>query len=163
MADEFNMKIVFAGDEQLNKNLGLQIKRIKDLRPAWKDMSSTLNLFQQRVFKSRGAGDGLPKWQKLAASTIAAKGHDRPLILTGKLRGAMTRNKAAGALRLFTKKEFRWGVDDAEVPYAKWHQTGTKRLPVRKPLRLTTKMRKDLVKIMQRHIIYKEEFKRVTR
>lgn len=66
-------------------------------------------------------------WPPLAASTVARKGKDTPLLETGKMRDSVE----------FTVAHKMGAVGDAEVqigsndPKAKWHELGTARIPPR--------------------------------
>ena len=165
-----HMKMEFAGDVQLNTALAVATKNVKDLRPAWKELTRTLERYQKKVFMNKGAGSSaryfnedasapLPAWRKLKDSTVAGKRKagfgkfaTHPLIRTGALMRAFTKKGSKGAVRVETRKSFAWGVDESVIRYGQYHQLGTKHLVVRKPLRTTENLRRIIPRIIAWHI-----------
>jgi len=70
--------------------------------------------FSRRLFETRGAEVG--GWKPLSPNTVAAKGSNRPLFVTGELRDSMTYKVIPGA-------RVQVGSDD---PKAVWHHFGTR-------------------------------------
>lgn len=70
--------------------------------------------FSRQLFATRGREVG--GWRPLAKSTVAVKGHSRPLVLTGELRDSITYKVIPGA-------RVQIGTDD---PKAAWHHYGTR-------------------------------------
>lgn len=67
-------------------------------------------------------------WPKLAASTIARKGHDQPLVLTGALRESMTDHTSQHHIGDVSHRGLIFGTD---LPYAGVHQDGASLIPQR--------------------------------
>ena len=92
-------------------------------------------------------------WQTLKASTIASKlraNQDlRILHATLRLRRSLT-GRSPDSVREFRRGRMRWGT---RVEYAGYHQTGTDRLPRRRPVELTETARRQVVRILQRYIV----------
>lgn len=162
------IKIGVTGGTELSRILAVQSQKIKDLRPAWDQIEKSATKMQERVFRQKGGADGLPKWAQLAASTIRQKKRiapqyaNYPLIRTGALRDAWTRPNAQGAVRIKEPLLFAFGINERDIEYAKWHQTGTRRMPKREHLRLTESMRRSIVKTIQAHIVKSGQFARET-
>lgn len=90
-------------------------------------------------------------WAPLAASTVAEKARKglRPEILqaTGRMKESLTRRFDSGHI-----EELR-GPDTlafgSRVPYAGYHQTGTSRMPRRRPIALTEGDKRRIMKAIQ--------------
>lgn len=101
-------------------------------------------------FDSEG-GHASGGWAKLADSTIAEKARKglRPEILqaTGRLKESLTSKFDADNI------ERMEGVDamafGSSVPYATFHQTGTKKMPRRRPVALTEADKVEIMKAIQ--------------
>ena len=139
--------IELAGDKQLNKELGIMSDLIADFRPAWIEVSDELNSFHEAVFKKEGQHGGFPKWADLKPSTLRTKRTNKILTETKALRKSMTKDTDGGAIRVFKRKEFLWGT---AVSYAGFHQTGTKRMAKRSPLRINNKLARRISKTLQK-------------
>ena len=143
-----NLKIELAGDEQLNRTLGLILEGVNDLRPAFVDMSKELNSYHKAVFANEGQHGGNQKWAPLKEKTLQRKKNKKILNETGTLRGSFTSDSADGAIRVIKKLLFQWG---SSTPYAGYHQTGTRNMPKRSPLRFNDRLRRRMVKIVQKY------------
>lgn len=93
-------------------------------------------------------------WAPLKPSTVAdkrSKGLDpRILHATLRLRRSLTEVGAPDGIRIIAPHQAAVGTT---VPYARYHQTGTRKMPRRRPLELNEAARKRSVKIVQRYII----------
>lgn len=147
-----------AGDKALNKQLGLVQDLVEDFRPAWVEVARATNDFHEAVFKNEGRHGGFSKWAPLKESTKRQKRTDKILTETGRLRKSMTKNQAKDAIRVFKKKVFEWGT---VVPYAGYHQTGTKKMAKRSPLRINKRLTKVIIKTIQK--FYFDQLKRVAK
>lgn len=67
-------------------------------------------------------------WPALAASTIARKGHDIPLVETGRLRASVLELNHPDHLGGVSERGLVFGTD---VEYGIFHQDGTRRIPQR--------------------------------
>ena len=157
------LKISFAGDEQLTRRFKGTIDAMADFRPAWHEINKKLEAFQASVFRGKGAYKGLPKWQELSENYKKRKPasvRNLILVLTGALRRGFTQSTSEEAVRIFDKRFYVFGIDKFAVPYGEYHQTGTRRMPIRKPLRLTginipgqkKGIRTDIDRIILKHI-----------
>ena len=114
-----------AQTERVKRNL-VRIRRgLDDFRPFF-DTSGReiLQSELERVFRSRGYGE----WASLSASTLRDKtrrGYPAdPLVATGSLRRSVT------ALDGLRRTRFTLSMS-YQVPYARFHETGTARMPAR--------------------------------
>lgn len=113
-------------------------RELENLTPLWDRFEVELSAIETERFDTRGYGE----WPALAASTLAQKAAHGfpldPLIRTGTLRDSLTNPMQAG-----TKgpQQFVWGTS---VPYAKYHQDGTDKMPQRKVLEIRTEDRRRL-------------------
>lgn len=113
----------------------------KDLRPAFRDIHADFLKVEQQAFMSEGTSTGA-RWAPLNPRYAAWKQHRYPgrTILvgaTGRLAKSLGR---AGADHRFISSplEAKMGTG---VPYSVFHQTGTRRMPARPPIRLTNEVR----------------------
>ena len=74
----------------------------------------------RRIFRTRGYG----RWVPLSLATVRQKGHDRPLIRTRRYFREATQSPTLQ----ITRTSLVYGV---EVPYADYHEEGTRRIPAR--------------------------------
>lgn len=79
------------------------------------------------ALEQTGTGEA---WKPLAPSTVKRKGHDRILVETGAMRTAAT-TTGAGHTTEVTERAMNDGVDQAAIPYAIFHQLGTRKLAQR--------------------------------
>jgi phage gpG-like protein len=142
-----------AGDRQLDRTLLRMAGRADDMSDALGAVGDMLAGAETRQFSSQGtyASGG---WAPLAPSTLARKAAlgqgDRILVATGELRDSLTRRTGGGnALREVTPSSLVFGTT---VPYARFHQQGTGRMPQRRPLELTEGDRRQSVRILQRFV-----------
>lgn len=136
------------GEELVARELIGIAGRASDITGAGPALVDELRAAERRQFESEGrAGSG--GWAPLAESTIAAKGHDRILRDTDALFEALTGD--SGDSVVVTDAD---GVDfGATLDYAGLHQTGTTRMPRRRPAQLADRDRQNLVRILQRFVV----------
>jgi phage gpG-like protein len=99
-------------------------ERAANPRPAFERIAREMERNEQVYFRSRGAG----KWAPLSIETEAYKAAEGqgsvPLVASGRLRDSLTRARV-------TPHSVSIGT---EVPYARFHQYGTRRMPARPPI-----------------------------
>jgi phage gpG-like protein len=140
------------GDVQVEREL-LNIKRRADgMRPAFEKLHQSFVGIERRQFDSQGRS-GSGGWAPLKPATIAAKqrrGHDaRILRATERLRKSLTNKTSADHVKEISLDGFFFGT---RVPHARFHQTGTTKMPQRRPVELTERERRAWVRVLQRHI-----------
>lgn len=105
-------------------------------------VDAILDLNRARFDSQRG-------WARLDPATVADKGGGRPLVASGVLRASLTRRGAAGQRIEVTADRVSVATT---VPYARYHQTGTRHMPRRN---LTGVDRRDLpalAELLARHL-----------
>jgi phage gpG-like protein len=144
------LRIESFGDVQLSRRMLRFGENVGDLSPAFRQIVDDFAKlgFDQFASEGRKASGG---WAPLAASTIARKGHDTILSATGDLETSLTGTQDGGLRRVhITDDEMEYL---SLVPYAGYHQTGTARMPRRRPFELRARDRASVVKRLQRHIV----------
>ena len=138
-----------AGDLQVSRRLERWAFRAEDASPLWHSIIDYLQRIEQVQFDSEGKFSG--GWPELAPSTIAAKGHDRILYLTGELQESLTGGNGH-SVRVVEPQTMAFGTT---VPYAGVHQHGSEdgHIPMRKPVELTEPQRKTVAKMLQHWIV----------
>lgn len=152
---------------------------VKDLSPAFGAMADDL---QERItpaqFKTQGARGEPMGWATLTAAYAARKRKagfgTRTLQRTGRLVSALTGQSRGDSVRQITADSLRVGVNDATVPYAKYHQSGTldffgvrqkigfgrgRGMPVRAPIQLTEADRAKWMRAIRNLILSANEAK----
>ena len=149
------MRIVFevAGDRQIDREILRWGERAGDATPAFQAIGELLIGETKVQFDTEGrhASGG---WKPLKRATVASK-QRRGLRLsvlqsTGSLMDSLTKRGDSNMILETSPTELTFG---SRVPYGGFHQTGTRRMPARKPLELTEATRRTSVKILQRWIV----------
>jgi hypothetical protein len=149
------MRFVFevAGEKQINRDLLRVGERAADMRPAFAAIVDFWRSETQLQFASQG-GHASGGWKPLKPSTVAEKArrHLRPEILraTDGLFSSLTQKGDPNELLEMTASEVDWG---SRLPYARYHQTGTSKMPRRRPIEFTETTRRNTIKILQRHLL----------
>jgi phage gpG-like protein len=141
------------GDVQLARQMLRFSERSADVSPAWEAFADVVEAIERRQFNSQGVTSSLG-WAPLKPSTIAAKasaGLDpRILHATQRLRGSLTQRSHPDHVRQIAPHEAFVGT---RVPYARFHQRGTRRMPRRRAVELTVMQRRNLVRILQLYLV----------
>lgn len=122
-------------DDRARRMLKKAADRSADLRPVWGDVNA--NVVQPAMdqrFRSAGAHHG-SKWAPLSPAGVRSRlrrggnrgGISRPLWDTGRLRASWVKN-GPESLTVMKPLSYERGT---MVPYARFHQEGTGRLPAR--------------------------------
>jgi len=145
-----------AGVKQLDRALGLLKVNVKDLRFIWDDIYDDFRKGGEKLFGSEGKGGsrGNAKWRKLSTPYAAYKARVRPgrkiLVFDGNLKSSLTQKGASGAIYQKSKLSLTMG---SSIPYALYHQTGTRRgLPKRPPIDLSNAQKNRWLKLIHEGI-----------
>jgi len=87
----------------------------------------------------------LSAWPPLAAATIARKGHATILVDTKRLRRSLTTKGHTDHVGEITDRGLTFGTD---VPYSIFHQQGTRNIPQRAHVGLTTENVDELTEVI---------------
>lgn len=153
MAEGLRFRFELAPDDVL---LSRAISRLgeyaTDLRSLWDDIERDLSEGERKQFDTEGAASGRA-WAPLSARYAAWKAKHYPgnriLVRTGRLRMAATGSSNELEVRK-SQREFLWRL---LVPYARYHQGGTSRMPQRRPVDLSDARRRSWTKLLQRHLV----------
>jgi phage gpG-like protein len=127
-------------------------ERAKDLRPAFRKAADILQENAARQFGSAGAyGSG--GWAPLAPSTVRRKEslglNNGILQMTYRLRDSLT-GKNADRLERINRQSFEFGT---QLQYARFHQSGTSRMPRRRVLETTKSDRKQITRAIYERVM----------
>lgn len=158
-----------AGVVQVSRVLAISAERVTDLIPAFERIADDFTKGEKRVFVAEGAVGEAPsesgvgtwvKWKEVNPKYAAWKRKkgfgSKILVKTGKLKASLTDASAEGHIRVINKLNLEIGT---AVPYAGYHQTGTKnkdgslRMPKREPIRITKKQARFWVSIINKFLL----------
>lgn len=144
----------FFGDSQFSREILRVGRNAGDMRPAFDEVHELFLEVEKQQFTSQGrAYSG--GWKPLAASTRASKARrnldPRILHATLRLRGSLTEKTHSDHVYRASADEMFVGTS---VPYAGVHQNPkTSPLPRRRPVQFSDRIRTEIVKILQRHLM----------
>lgn len=110
---------------------------------------------QRATFDAEGAHEGKPKWAEDSPrykAWKASKGFSsKTLVLTGKLRGAATSPSAEGSVFNLGRQRLEMGVNLMVGGWnlAALHQFGTRDMPAREVVRISSEQKKRWVRIIR--------------
>lgn len=126
-------------------------RRPKDMRPAWNAFADAFEDHMAATFASEGASAGA-KWAPLSPVYGAAKARLYPgagiLYRSGQLESGLTQQPFNIDVR-----EPSYCIFGTSVPWGRYHQDGTNKMPRRPPIRITASLRLALLKSAQRWIM----------
>jgi phage gpG-like protein len=137
----FRVEYQIDGIGEVTHDLLGMAARAAEPAPILHGIAEALRKTEARLFEEEGGGH----WPPLAGSTIAAKGNSRILVETGALMRSLTED-GAGHVEHVGGDELVFGTTD---PKAKWHRSGTSRMPKRDPLFLREGDVKELSRAIQ--------------
>jgi phage gpG-like protein len=141
-----HIQIKVFGDVQLERKLMTVGGRGRHMLPVFDELGHKLSGIQREQFATSGARGGR-RWQPLAASTIARKGHDEILVDSGALRDSFMYGDE-NHIFLATDDFLHWGSD---VEYGAFHQPDPQD---RRVFQLTEVDRVEIIKDIQHWIRY---------
>lgn len=151
-ASRLRITFDFDGDVQFDREILATSERAENMRPVFEHIMDRMEGWEKEQFDTQGrrASGG---WAPLKDSTLKrkrAQGQDpRILHATGRLRDALTKSYAPGAIRKADRDSATFGVDPQQVEYSKFHQRGTKFMQRRRPVQFTQEDRREIVRDLQ--------------
>lgn len=132
-----NLDITF-DTKKMDATINKMVSGVINPRPFWNKVESYMDDFIDSTFMSQGvnlAGN----WKALAKSTVQGRsrrgyGAGNILINTGKLKSSVKKQSS-------TNSEMRFG---SKVPYYKYHQLGTRKMPQRQILGINNEIRNKM-------------------
>lgn len=154
MPYRLDFRITFPGREPFQEAM-VTYRRTQTFRPFWQDVVSLLHVHEENTFAREGAYEGLRKWAALSPEYARWKARVAPgapiLTLTGRLRRSLAGQTADSIVEI---DDFRL-VYGTAVPYAIYHQMGTRKMPARPMLRMSANLRARLM-IALRNYLFRE-------
>jgi phage gpG-like protein len=133
-----NFSLEAEGKRELDIALSMYQANIHDLRGVWPDVDEYLRTALRQLFEKEGARGG-PRWAKLTKAYKAWKDSNYPgrpiLVLTGALKESLTEEDGD---HIFEPDRLGMTLGTS-VPYARYHQTGTRTMRPRPPIRFLRK------------------------
>lgn len=131
------------GATQMASRLGIMAHQFEDAEPAWRNIADDFAQLEAQRFASGGPG-----WAALSPAYAAYKSHRYPgkgiLVASGNLRDSLSH--ASSVVQGMSPTTLTLG---STVPYGKYHQHGTARMPARKPIDMQPDDRRRWLKILQ--------------
>ena len=166
MTEALKISISIEGIPLIDRILGTAAAAAKDLRPAFNEITKDFERQMREVFDSSGAIAGYQQWTPLNRAYAAKKQADgygtKILVRTGQLKTSLTGGGfvggGVGVVRKISKRAMTIGT---KVPYAKYHQRGTRKMPKRDFVRVSNFARARWMKMIQAHLIRTGQFSRV--
>lgn len=168
MGTAFRFTFNVAGQQQLDRTLQIAVDRCDDLSPAFETIHSgaawmhakkvtrfTPFLKMERdQFRAEGARGPFGRWADLRPKYKAIKDVLAPgapiLVLTGRGRASLMNAGHSEHIKAITKRQAAFGTS---APHMIFHQTGTEKMKMRRPIDLTEKDRRDWVRVAHRFIV----------
>lgn len=151
------------GVPQFARVLGALMRNVKNLQPVWQDIKADFLAGEKKVFRQQGRVGDWGKWAPLNPVYAAYKRRKgwgtRILIRTGSERLMSSLTKESSPDFHFIGRPLGMEIG-TRVPYARYHQTGTKHMPAREPVRLTNAQKRHWVKMIQLFLVESGQFER---
>ena len=126
-------------------------ERAQDLRPAWRVIHQDFLQVEKAQFESEGGYSGL-SWPALSTRYAAWKAKHYPgrklLVQTGRLQSSLTTVNSDHRF-ISLPQEVTMGTG---VQYAGFHESGTRRMPSRPPVRLSSRERTRWPEVVREYI-----------
>lgn len=120
-------------DKQFRNALNKASKTTDDLRIPFTLIAADFYRSQTAIFKLKSPGQYPDLSPRYKPAKIKAVGFAYPILKrNGFLEIAASVQFGSGNITKINTKELDMGVEESAVPYAKYHQTGTKKMPMRK-------------------------------
>lgn len=149
----FRFKLEIAGQVQMDRGIARFADGVTDYRPIWPVIEDDFYAQEKDQFKTEGA-EGGEKWQELSAAYWEWKEAHYPgkpiLQRTGDLERSLTSGSDPNAVRREERKTLTLG---SRVPYALYHQLGTKRMPARPEIQLPEAFKRTTMHHMQTYLV----------
>lgn len=144
----FNLNFAFDGDQQVGRTLTGLMDTIADAREPLDAIGNRIAAFEERQFSSQG-GYGSGGWSPLSPRYAAWKAKHYPgkpiLQRTGELKASLT-SRPFG----IDEVDLKTAVFGTGLPYSAYHQHGTDRMPMRKPLEVPEYERREWERLFGR-------------
>jgi phage virion morphogenesis protein len=133
---------LYVDESELRDVLARLADRVSDLEPAMRRVAGHLADAVEEQF----ASEGRPRWPPLAPSTIRQRARQ------GKWPGKILQVTGRLAASITTRSSAREAAVGTSVEYGVYHQLGTRRIPARPFLRLTTEHLREIIDELRRFL-----------
>jgi len=134
MAGIQRFTVELEGERQVDLGISRMIDAVQDLRPFWPAFQDAFFSAELEQFATEGGAGRRGSWAPLSPAYAAWKrskvGAKPVLQFTGQLMESLTGTSGA---TIYEAEPMMLALGSA-MPYAHWHQTGTKRMPQRRPI-----------------------------
>jgi phage gpG-like protein len=139
----------------LKRKFAAMTRRSRDFRPVLRWVMQELQKSHRDNFRREGMSDrGFP-WSPLDPQYASWKtenyGAHGILVRTGDLERSLTMNSARGSIRDIGLSTATFGTD---IPYARWHQSGTRNMAQRKPVFVPNLMKQRTGNVVAEYIVH---------
>lgn len=150
MADgEIGIELRFSGNAALTRRLSAMQTAVADMTPVWGVLRNRFVATMAMEFAGQRSASG--KWKPLSPAYGAWKAQHyggKPILQrTGELYGSLTGDLAIDI------REPQMMVLGTDVSYARFHQTGTKKMPARPIIDLSESERMTWVELILQHLM----------
>lgn len=149
----FRFRVEVAGEQVFDRAFN-RIDSLSDLRPLYPEVIREFHLIEREQFESEGAAGASGRFAPLSASYARSKqtSHpDKPVLRADDdLFVSLTDPEAAGAILRPEPDSLTIGTS---VPYAIFHQRGTRHMPARPPISPSETQKRRLQKAIQSGLV----------
>lgn len=146
------VSIEVQGEEKLKVALTNMADAIEDLTPYWGDVQQEFYKIEKQAFASEGASGQSGRWAALSPRYAVVKfkrwGAVPILTASGALRDSLT-SETSGSIVRKEKDSLTVG---SSIPYGRYHQSGTRKMPARPPISLNENQHAQLLRKLTRQL-----------
>ncbi len=146
-------RLEIAGQVQMDRAIARFADGVTDYRPIWPVIEDDFYAQEKAQFQTEGI-EGGEKWTELSAAYAGWKEVHFPgkpiLQRTGDLERSLTNGNDPNAVKIEERKTLTLG---SRVPYAIYHQRGTKRMPARREIQLTEAFKRSVMHHIQTYLV----------
>lgn len=140
-------------DERPLRRALVVYERVQDLSPAFERILPLLQDYTERYLAAGGAFEGNPAFAPLNPRYARHKGHRYPgapiLTRSGRMRASLA-GLTGDSVAEVSPDRLVYGT---RVPYAVYHQMGTRKMPKRPPLRLSKPLTARILAALRRYLV----------
>jgi len=149
----FRFRLEIAGEVQMDRGIARFADGVADYRPIWPVIEDDFYAQMKDQFKSQGSAGG-DKWAPLSpeyADYKEAHFPGKPILeRTGALLDSLTNPNSPNGVRIEERKTLTLG---SRLPYALFHQVGTKKMPARPEIQLTEAFKRTTMHHVQQYLV----------
>jgi len=134
------VRVNVLGEKIVQRNLNAMAAQAVNMRGPLSDAADLVLQSNELSFNVEGPG-----WAPLADSTVQRRGSAHPILEhSGRMKRSLTRRGGESRIRI----QGDLLSIGSKVPYAAFHQTGTRRMPAR-PLQMTESTKRRIVELCE--------------